>query len=198
MGIFSRWFGPSGGGALPNLTSGTEEGWCDCSFRVENQRRSPSDKQLLRAEAMHQGARVAVDVVLDREWEKVCLSEDPPIWGWRGIVRLQRSGTDSDALVQSLDALYDVGTGVSRMASEVTFTAISLEGNPGRLQEGRLKLKLFYEPESATEDEAGERYAEVYLNIDLSASRLELAEKDQDYRLPLLQALAHPGESAAP
>lgn len=44
-----------------------------------------------------------------------------------------------------------------------------------------MKIKLFFE----SDDES--RYAELYLNIDLPATRLELAERDPDYRGPIVR-----------
>jgi hypothetical protein len=69
------------------------------------------------------------------------------------------------------------------MAKEVRFTAIALEGDPRDLGKGPTRIKLFFEPE----EEDG--YAEVFTNVDLAARRLEVREKDPEYRLPLVKAL---------
>jgi len=70
------------------------------------------------------------------------------------------------------------------MAERVFFAAIALEGHPPAVAGELVKLKLFFEADFE------ERYAEVYLNIDLDARRVELHEKDPDYRRPLVRALA--------
>jgi len=65
--------------------------------------------------------------------------------------------------------------------------------NVSVLVEQRLKsvakrlTKLFFESE---EDD---RYAELYLNIDVAGARIELNEKDDDYRKALVLALADAG-----
>ncbi len=100
--------------------------------------------------------------------------------------------------MRALGALYGVGADTAVMAPQVVFTAISLEGDPRALRRGPVKLKLFYEPEGATDDEHDAQYAEVYLNIDLRGRRLELAEKDEEYRAPLVRALVAPSEPGAP
>jgi hypothetical protein len=46
-----------------------------------------------------------------------------------------------------------------------------------------LRTKLFFFPD------ADKRYAEVYLNVDTHASVVQLNEKDNGYRVPLLRAL---------
>jgi hypothetical protein len=59
-----------------------------------------------------------------------------------------------------------------------------------------VKLKLFYEPAGATDEEYDEGYAEVYLNIDVAARKIELAEKDEEYRAPLVRALGAGADEA--
>ena len=57
-------------------------------------------------------------------------------------------------------------------------------GNPSDLDAGPTKIKLFFE------SEAEDRYAEVFLNIDVRARSIELNEKDPDYRRPVVSALS--------
>jgi hypothetical protein len=191
VSIFSRLFGGRGGESpLPELTSDSEEGWYDCVFAVEREERAPGGGRVLQAAALHAGERVALEAVLDADWKPVTLSEDPPIAGFRGEVWLRRPGVDGDALLRGLDALYDAGVGAGAMAAEVAFTAISLEGDPRAPDDGPVKLKLFYEPQGLREEDYEDWYAEAYLNLDLAARRLWLAEKDEDYRAPLVRALA--------
>jgi hypothetical protein len=69
------------------------------------------------------------------------------------------------------------------MATVTSFTGITLEGNPGDLPGGPVKIKLFH-------DKGGEdRYAELYTNIDLATRKLVILEKDEDYRRRIIQAL---------
>ena len=77
------------------------------------------------------------------------------------------------------------------MAPEVAFTGISLQGDPRALTVAPAKIKLFFEPDGEPDDEEYQaRYAEAYLDVDLVARRLELNEKDEDYRGALVRALA--------
>jgi hypothetical protein len=69
------------------------------------------------------------------------------------------------------------------MRPETEFTGISLEGDPRDLTKGMVKIKLFFESEKQDE------YAELFTNIDLRANRLEIREKDEEYRLPIIKAL---------
>jgi hypothetical protein len=71
----------------------------------------------------------------------------------------------------------------SKMAASTNFTAISLEGTPAKLADGPVKLKLFYETDK------DEDLAELFLNIDVPKSRVELREKDPEYRAAIVRAL---------
>jgi hypothetical protein len=85
-------------------------------------------------------------------------------------VKLRSLGEQSDRLLAVLDQLYGTGQHPRKMRDQAGFTAISLEGDPSHLDAGATKIKLFFE----SDDES--RYAELYLNIDLKAGKLELAE----------------------
>jgi hypothetical protein len=79
--------------------------------------------------------------------------------------------------------MYETDLSPRRMKNDVPFDAISLEGNPGDLEKGPVKLKLFFQ--SSHED----RYAELYTNIDLAARKIYLMEKDPEYREAFIRAL---------
>lgn len=81
------------------------------------------------------------------------------------------------------DELYGTKLTPKTMATETCFTGISLGGDPRDLTKGPVKIKLFFESEE--EDD----YAELYTNIELAAHRLEVHEKDEGYRLPVIRAL---------
>jgi hypothetical protein len=102
---------------------------------------------------------------------------------YRGVVTYRSTGSDSDALIQVLDELYSTKVSPKAMGTETRFTALSLEGDPRDLAKGPVKIKLFFE--SNKEDE----YGELFTNIELTAHRLEVREKDEGYRSPVVKAL---------
>lgn len=189
MRFFTRIFRGRGRMPLPELTAGFGENWFDCVFAVEDGARAETGGRVLRAAARHSGERVALEADLGSVWEELVFSEDPVITGFRGEVRLRRPGAEGDTLVRTLDVLYGTGIGAHAMATEIRFAAISLEGDPRAPDRAPVRIKLFYEPAGLTEDDYEDWYAEVYLNLDLAAGRLWLAEKDADYRAPLVRAL---------
>ena len=109
-----------------------------------------------------------------------------------GTVTLVSLGAESDAFVQTLGALYGADAAPAAMAARTQFSAVALEGDPARLDAGPVKLKLFYEPPAATkanEDEEDPDYAELFLNVDAAAKRVEFHDKDPEYHDALLRAL---------
>jgi hypothetical protein len=87
-------------------------------------------------------------------------------------------------LVGALDSLFETGLGLRRMRPRVECSAISIGQDPTRVSSERMRIKLFFEHEA---DDATE--AECFLLIDVPAGRIELREKDSDYRAQLVKAL---------
>jgi hypothetical protein len=93
-------------------------------------------------------------------------------------------GGESDAFLRLLDEVY--GTGLSRkiMRERVPFLAVSLAGDPARLEHEPTKMKFFFE------SDAEERDAEFYVNIDVQVQSVQFHEKDTDYRRGVVLALS--------
>jgi hypothetical protein len=174
--------------ALPELTSETEEGFCDLVLRVGHRETLPMGSQVLRASALHEGRRVALEVVFGPEWTEGTLADRP---NYRGLVTYRSVGPESDALLRIIDELYGTKAAPSAMAKLTDFTCITLGGDPRDLTKGPVQAKLFFDPG----EEGGEGYAELYTNVDLAESRLEIREKDPEYREAIVRALtvAKPG-----
>jgi hypothetical protein len=168
---------------LPEITAESEEGFVDLVFRVQDHKPLADGSQSLRAAGLHRGRKVGFEVVLGPTWRKGKLGKDVPIETSRGTVSYRRVGPESDAFLQVLNDLYGAKLSPKAMAADTPFTGISLEGDPGDLASGPVKIKLFYE--KGGED----RYAELYTNIDLAARKLEVREKDEGYRRQVIQAL---------
>lgn len=201
MGIFSFLFGgcgkepappvhpepqpqpPKPFSAPPEVTSETEEGFHDLVFHLREHKRLPDGTQSMQGAGTHRGRPLGLEVVLGAEWRSAPVAKDIPIVTHQGTVTYRSTGSDGDAFVQVLDELYGTKVAPAAMAKEIVFAAIALEGDPRDLGKGPVKIKLFFE--SDQED----RYAEHFLNLDLAAGRLEVREKDPEYRLALVKAL---------
>ena len=167
----------------PEITSEEEEGFHDLVFYLQGHKRLPDGSQSIRVLGTHKGRQLGLEVVLGPAWQSGSLGKDLPLVTYRGIVTYRSTGPDSDAFVQVLDELYGTKVKPKAMVRETRFTGISLEGDPRDLAKGPVKIKLFFESDKQ------EDYAELFTNIELAAHRLEVHEKDEEYRLPVVRAL---------
>ena len=171
---------------LPDIAAGSDTGWHDLTFRIQSVANLSSGAQRLRAAGTYHTTPVALDVFLAPAWKAGRLDPKLALVTYTGRVMLRSLGPQSDRLLMAIDDLYRTAQHPHGMRRETEFTGISLEGDPRHLKAGPTKIKLFFE----SNDES--RYAEFYLNIDLRAATLELAEKDADYRGPIVRALTAP------
>ena len=182
MGLFSTLVGCSQAPAnLPEILSETEEGFADMVFRITKQEKQAPSEVVIGAQSMANGKKVGFRIRLGSDWEKGKL--EIPITTYKGLVILERCGTESDDLLRFMDSVYKTQILPAAMAEATRFTGISLEGKPHALTSGPVKIKLFYESEN--EDE----YAELYLNIDTASQKVYLNEKDEAYRAPIIKDL---------
>ena len=97
-------------------------------------------------------------------------------------VKLRTIGPQSDLLVKVLAKLYKepVSTGFSKQT--ILANAYSLNEAPVDLNKsGYYKLKLFFE------DNNEELYSELFLHINTEKKEIEMNEKDEIYRKPLIK-----------
>jgi hypothetical protein len=167
----------------PEVTSEEEEGFHDLVFYIQEHKRLPDGSQSIRGAGTHKGRPVGLEVVLGPSWQAGSLGKDIPLVTYRGIVSYRSTGADSDAFVQVLDELYGTKLSPTAMGSEIHFTGISLEGDPRDLAKGPVKIKVFFESGAQGD------YAELFTDIELTAHRLEVHEKDEAYRSPIVKAL---------
>ena len=172
------------GATIAEITAEREEdGFVDlvfriCSLCVEN------NVQTVNVVGTSVGRKVGFSVELGSQWKAGGVGD---LKISSGVVRIASTGDESDSFVRSLAQVYEVDSSTSRMSKSVEFTAVSLGGNPADLENGPVKLKLFFDPD-------GDGYAEVYANFDLAAKKFYFNEKDPEYRPLLLSALSAPNE----
>jgi len=151
--------------------------------------------------ARHEGVQLAMRVTVRAE-ESPGQDLGDGFVVYPAVVTLASTGPASDAFVRVLAEAWGIGDTPSGMVSSLELTALALEGRPDRIRHEPVKLKLFHEtnfPEAAggATDEADENedqdYFEMYLNIDVTAGRFRLSEKDPDYRQAIIRGLgSHP------
>ena len=153
-------------------------------FYIRDYIHLPDGSQVIRAFGTHKKVAVGLDVVLNSIWQKNLLGKYLPILSYTGTVTYHSLGAASDTLVSTLDELYGTQLDPVGMANNTQFTSITLDGDPLNLKIGPTKLKLFFH---GTDEDT---YAELYTDIYLAEHRLELLEKDYDYRTALVKALS--------
>lgn len=175
----------------PEITSETEEGFADLVFLLEERKDLENGQQLITATGFHERQGLAFEIVLGKSWSgSGGDSSAPPMRV--GIVSIRRHRELSDLLLQVMSQLYATKAKPTRMRDEVRFSGISLLGDPAHLEQGPANIKLFHE--SDKEDE----YVEFFLNIDTKARRVEIREKDPEYREAVVRALSDPGKGTKP
>lgn len=165
----------------PEVASESEEGFHDLLFFIRDFKEAPDGSRSIRAEGLHKGKPLAMEIILGPTWKSGTLGD--VIKTHQGTVTCRSVGADSDSFVQALDELYGTKLNPDKMATETRFTGISLQGDPGKLSGGPTKIKMFFES-----DVEG-AYAEFFTNIELDKHRVEVREKDEGYRAAVIKAL---------
>lgn len=97
-------------------------------------------------------------------------------------VQIKSIGQESDELVKALSELYRQPTNKGFTKQTISATAFSLNEKSVNLdKKDYYKLKLFF----AEDDE--NLYSEIFLNINTDKREIELHEKDEDYREPIIK-----------
>lgn len=172
----------------PILDQLSEEGFVDLILRITALDETDGHYRFHLA-ASHRGSEVGLDCLLvkgiqgafDEEME--FLQENV----YREGVRFFRSGEDSDRLISAIHELYGMGERPLRLVDEESFTAIALHQGQLDFDTESVKLKLFGKDGEPLDDTA---YYESFFNVDFQGGYVCWNEKDQEYRVPLLQALA--------
>jgi hypothetical protein len=183
LGCTKNEAGLDAGPTLPELAVQSEPGMRDLSFAITDYRPTPDGIQRLIVRGRFQGAPVEMKIALHPDWREQTL-EVPGLKAFKGIVEFQSMGPGSDALIRAIDASYETRLNPKRFVESTTVSALSIEGTPQAVNAGPTKLKLFFEGSS------DQNYAEAYLHIDLSKARLELREKDPQYRARIVRTLS--------
>jgi hypothetical protein len=97
---------------------------------------------------------------------------------------LESQGEPTLNLLRLLSSLYQHPLSDFDVPKELKFSAITIEGDPKDVENAPLKFKVFYRDDQPE----GPDYFEMYINPDLPHGFVEFAEKDPEYRLPILRA----------
>jgi hypothetical protein len=167
----------------PEVTSESEEDFHDLVFYIKDYKKLADGTQIVRALGIHNGQQIGLDVVLGVNWKTGSLGKGVPLVTYQGIVTYRSIGAETDSFLKVVDELYGTKLNPKMMKGEIAFTGITLGGDPRDIAREPVQIKLFYESGG---DEA---YAELYTNIEIAKHKLEIKEKDPDYRKLIVRAL---------
>ena len=165
-----------------------EQPFCDMTFDLVTKSikgRRPlfgRDERVLSGEAMASTPRGSIGFRFEMEsigrWR---LQKDEDLATAWGCITLRSLGEPTDRLVQEYEAWFGLDAIDEPAVNELKAAAVVIGGSPADFSKGKVHTKLFLH--HVGEDET---YAEVYLNLDMRAGRVELKEKDEEYRPRLI------------
>jgi hypothetical protein len=194
MGLFSFLFGckntdktqqTNAQVKLENITArlDPQEGWQDIFLKITSDTKTDSS-HIYIAKGLYFNKTVGVQIEVSSEIGAGIINGE--LEGDSGFVsnavQLTSIGQESDELVKALAELYDFPTNKGFTKETIPTTAFSLNETPVNLDKnGYYKLKLFF----GEDDE--NLYSELYLNINTEEKEIEIHEKDEEYREPIIK-----------
>ena len=197
MGLFSLLFGCKGSNSkmqqsndfdnlvLEEITSRLDqaEGWSDIFLKITSDVKT-NTSHIYVAKGLYNGKTVGLQVEVSSNIRAGIVNGE--IDGKSGFahnaVQLKSLGQESDELVKALAELYKQATDKGFTKQTVSATAFSLNEKPVNLDKNDYyKLKLFFEENNE------KLYSEVFLNINTEKREIEIHEKDEDYREPIIK-----------
>lgn len=172
---------------LPALKISGEGGWADLEFHLLGHEMQDEDGfHLFCAAAHHDGRPLAFNILWPTIW-----NFDPPRGAPRGV--FSHNGNIAFVNAQPLEKnfleilaqLYDVPAPKHGMANFTEVSAVSMRGDPERVLNETVTLKLLF----GAHEESEIPYAEAYLTIDFPNRTVLLHEKDPEWRGAIVAGL---------
>lgn len=160
-----------------------EEGWRDIFLKiVEDKKTDTSHIYIVKGLFKNKIVGLQIEVSSKIGAGIVDGKPDGKVGFVSNAVKLKSIGQESDELIKALAELYQHPTDKLFSKHTISATAFSLNEKAVDLDKhDYYKLKLFF----AEEDE--NLYSEVFLNINTGKREIEIHEKDQEYREPLIK-----------
>jgi hypothetical protein len=167
---------------LTDITSRTEEGFSDVFLTIVSDTKTDTS-HIYITKGLYKGRTVGLQFEVKSMINAGIENGHPSGSGLvdNGVL-LKSIGKESDEFVMAMSELYKFPTTKKFSKEVISTTAISLNDKPADLTKKDIyKFKLFF----AEEDEM--LYSELFFNINLIDGEIELPEKDQGYRKPLIK-----------
>ncbi len=187
MGFLTLIFGLKsyGQSKLIDITSKSEEGFCDLVFNITDKQLDEDSNWILVAKGQYKSIVVGVKIKIKNGLNPGLNNGKLDQLGMtRNAGELINIGLESDNFIKIVSGLYGFKSGEKFSKKNIPFDCFSLNSEVGYLDKGNFRFKLFLD----SQDING-LYSELYLNIDLSAGLIQLNEKDPGYRERVIKVL---------
>ncbi|MCL1115572.1 hypothetical protein L2703_18580 [Shewanella basaltis] len=167
----------------PEVIVAQEDGFVDLQFKISSLKKlqSGNTEFVVKGTLNHKNVGFAIELLPNWDPKKIEGFEQPFCWG---AAIFKETGPETSAFIVALSNLYGNQIKHAEAHPFVPAEAVGLACNPEDILNTPCKMKLFFNSDS---DES--LYSEVFLNVDVSAKILELNEKDNEYRVPLIKSL---------
>jgi hypothetical protein len=162
---------------------GDEEGFLDIDLPLVSVQQVEDGTRRFVALGTISGVEMGFAVTLGSDWHAKQPDDGAATFYW-GVGTYERTGVETDNFIRFVARTYGLTvTGDQSMIPNVHAQVVGLDSNPAGAAQAGAKMKFFFHSDSE------ERYAEVFVNVDIEQGFLEFHEKDNEYRLPLVRAL---------
>lgn len=172
----------------PILNQFSEEGFVDCVFKIFSIEETESHYFLyLKASFNSQvvGFKAKVFKGIENGFDTEMNAHKERFYT-KGVT-FYKSGEESNLLVAVLADLYGLESAPREMAEEESFTTFALMQEPVSFNSSPVRLKLFGRDQECN---ISSEYYESFFNVDIPMGFIFWNEKDQEYRLPLVNGLS--------
>jgi hypothetical protein len=165
-----------------------EEGWFDVDLDISSAT-AEANRLAVIARGTFEGSAVGVKVNFREDMRHGILGGqvDHSAFASDGI-EFVSLGQESDQLLNALAKLYSLPAQKRRFTERLAVVTLALEENLLNFENNHVHFKVFFNPKGGPEE-----YAELFVNLNLPARRLELHEKDAEYRRNVVAALSMSG-----
>ena len=160
-----------------------EEGWSDIFLKITEDTKTDTS-HIYVAKGLYKNRTVGLQIEINSKIGAGIVNGeiDGKVGFVKNAVHLKSLGKESDELVKALSELYKYPTNKGFTKQTISTTAFSLNEKAVDLEKkDYYKLKLFF----SEEDE--NLYSEIFLNINTKKEEIEIHEKDEEYREPIIK-----------
>ena len=166
---------------MPGQVS-SEDGFVDVELPINSFQLETNGAIQLTTSGIVEGRRIGFGLYIGPTWKEQKPDKVPITIHW-GAAAIRSTGQESDAFLSLLAEKYGNGPSALRMVREVSVTTAMLEGTPTTMDKKPFKMKVFFE--HGGED----KYAEIFINVDIKKMKLEFRDKDPEYHQGILNSL---------